>query len=41
MPLTRKDAEILEYAVMRGHIMLKDYPGKDNEAFRLLIRSLR
>lgn len=39
--LTHKDVEVLEYAAKKRLIRPEDYPGKRNEAFRLLIRALR
>ncbi len=41
MKITRYDARVLNHAVRHGHLKPEDFPGDENEAFRLLIRSIR
>ena len=39
--LTKRDGQKLVRLVKAGQIKPEDYPGKSNQAFRLLIRSIR
>ena len=39
--ITEIDAATLQMAVKKGILKPEDYPGRNNQAFRLLIRSLR